>query len=86
VVFLANRPQPAVKHYTSIESGRIAIKNRSQPIKFIEVKKLSGVMKVLGKVFPHVHLDPIQRDLLVVLGAGFLVAVAFIVAASFVFH
>lgn len=43
-------------------------------------------MKALGKFLPHVHLDPIQRDLLVILGAAFLVAIAFIGAASFFFH
>lgn len=43
-------------------------------------------MKVFGKFLPHVHVDPIQRDLLIVLGAAFLVALAFVGVASFFFH
>jgi hypothetical protein len=44
-------------------------------------------MKAFGKViFPEVHINPIQRDLLLVLAAGFFVAVAIVSVGSFVFH
>lgn len=44
-------------------------------------------MKAFGKiVFPDLHINPIQRDLLVILTAGFLVAAAIVSVVSFVFH
>jgi hypothetical protein len=44
-------------------------------------------MKAFGKtIFPGIHVDPIQRDLFLVLAAGFLVAAAIVSVVSFVFH
>jgi len=44
-------------------------------------------MKAFGKnIFPDIHIDPIQRNLLLVLTTGFLLAGAIVVVASFVFH
>ena len=43
---------------------------------------MKGFVKHL---FPG-HIDPIQRDLLVILSIGFVVAAAIVSVASFVFH
>jgi hypothetical protein len=44
-------------------------------------------MKAFGKtIFPEIHVNPIQRDLLLILMAGFCVAVAIVSVVSFVFH
>ncbi|HZY78105.1 MAG TPA: hypothetical protein VFE50_01185 [Cyclobacteriaceae bacterium] len=44
-------------------------------------------MKAFGKnIFPDIHIDPIQRDLLLILTTGFLVAASIVGVASFVFH
>jgi hypothetical protein len=44
-------------------------------------------MKAFGKnIFPDIHINPIQRDLLLILTAGFLLAAAIVGVASFVFH
>lgn len=44
-------------------------------------------MKAFGKnIFHGVHIDPIHRDLLLILTTGFFVAAAIVGVASFVFH
>ncbi len=44
-------------------------------------------MKAFGKnIFPGIHIDPIQRDLFLVLTAGFLLAGALVSVVLFVFH
>jgi len=44
-------------------------------------------MKAFGKFnFPEIHVNPIQRDLLLILTAAFLVAAAIVSVVSFVFH
>jgi hypothetical protein len=44
-------------------------------------------MKAFGKtIFPEIHVNPIQRDLLLILMAGFCVAVTIVSVVSFVFH
>jgi hypothetical protein len=44
-------------------------------------------MKLVGKnLFPEIHFNPIYRDLLVVAGAGLLVAMALVTAAFMVLH
>lgn len=44
------------------------------------------LMKAFGReIFPG-HLDPIQRDLLIVLMVGFAIAIAFISVGFVMFH
>jgi len=44
-------------------------------------------MKAFGKIIiPEIHIDPIQRDLVLILAAGFFVAAAIVSVVSFVFH
>jgi hypothetical protein len=44
-------------------------------------------MKAFGKnIFTGIHIDPIQRDLFLILTAGFLLAAAIVSVVSFVFH
>jgi hypothetical protein len=42
-------------------------------------------MKVLGK-FPEIHINPIYRDLLLVMVAGFLIAMAIVTIGFMIFH
>jgi hypothetical protein len=44
-------------------------------------------MKAFGKnILPDIHINPIQRDLLLILTTGFFVAWAIVGVASFLFH
>ena len=44
-------------------------------------------MKAFGKhIFPGIHVDPIQRDLIIVMISGVAAAVAIIGVLSFIFH
>ena len=44
-------------------------------------------MKAFGKsIFSGIHVDPIQRDLFLILTTGFLLAGAIVSVALFVFH
>ncbi len=44
-------------------------------------------MKAFGKhILPDIHLDPIQRDLLILAASGFLLAAAIVGVLSFIFH
>ncbi len=44
-------------------------------------------MKAFGKnILPDIHINPIQRDLLLILTIGFFVAWGIISAVSFIFH
>jgi hypothetical protein len=44
-------------------------------------------MKAFGKNFlSDIHIDPIQRDLLLILAIGFFVAWGIIGVVSFIFH
>jgi len=43
-------------------------------------------MKAFGKnIFPGIHIDPIQRDLFLILTAGFVLAVALVSVVSLIF-
>jgi hypothetical protein len=76
---------PGGKYYTSLVSGDNAKVIAARPIKFIVIK--SPPMKAFGKnIFPGIHIDPIQRDLFLVLTTGFLLAAAIVSVALFVFH
>lgn len=55
-------------------------------VKFIALTTTSP-MKAFGKqIFPEIHVNPIQRDLVIVAVSGFAVAAAIIGVLSFVFH
>ena len=44
-------------------------------------------MKAFGKnIFPGINIDPMQRDLFLILTAGFLLAAAIVSVLSFLFH